>query len=118
MRNFGRRNFLRIFGLGTLGSTIAASVQSRATADGPNHVFAESFLEDATVTTVAPGHYDPKRKLFVSDETNEPLLAQRMTSTMTSQYYDTCRAYDAQMNCTHWDSDRGTSSLDFNESDS
>lgn len=117
MSSIGRRILLRYLSVGVAGTAIASLFRTRASA-GPSSVFAEKYLEGAQVLDIPPGKYDPSRKMFIEEGTGNPYFLQRagLTLTMSSSYYNTCAAYNAQMQCIRWNSDR-QSSLDFNESD-
>jgi hypothetical protein len=113
-RKLGRRGFLEAFGSTILG-VIGGALGARSAIARTSGVFAGRFLEDSHVMSVPPGEYDPEKKMFINSENGEPafLKRQAMSSSQTPCTYSTCRAYDSGGNCTQYDSDRCTPTLDW-----
>lgn len=114
IKKLQRRGFLRGLGSTLLGA-IGVAVGSRSSIAKTTGVFAGRFLEDSHVMSVPPGQYDPEKQMYLDSETGQPafLKRQAMSSSQTPCTYSTCRVYDSGGNCTQYDSDRCTPSLDW-----
>lgn len=86
-----RRRFLRQLALGAVGLFAAAATRRAEAAADPKGLFADQFLEDGHVVHIPAGHYDRERKVFVEEESGEPMVRQAQQMTGAWTYSDTTR---------------------------
>lgn len=107
-----RRRFLRQAGLAAVGLFAAASTRRATAAGGPEGLFAGQFLEDGHVVTIPAGHYDREQKLFIEEESGQPMVRQAQQMTGSWTYSDTTRCTnmfypnDGSPYCAAYDSDQ------------
>jgi hypothetical protein len=107
-----RRRFLRQISLTTLGLVAAAGARRAEAAADANGLFAGQFLEDGHVVNIPAGHYDREQKLFIEDESGQPMVQQAAQMTGSWTYSDTTRCsnmfYPNNGNpyCASYDSDQ------------